>query len=104
MKQPGCIFCNIEKEKILLSNEEGFVIYDKYPESKGHVLIIPEDHVEDYFDLKSEVKKSLAGLLDKAKVYCDENFNPKGYNVIINVGRNAGQVIMHTHIHLIPVY
>ncbi|MBF1097025.1 MAG: HIT family protein, partial [Riemerella sp.] len=31
-------------------------------------------------------------------------FNPDGFNIGINIGKDAGQSIFHTHIHLIPRY
>ena len=104
MKQPDCIFCNIKEDKILLKNELAFMIKDKYPHSKGHVLIIPNNHVENYFDLSKEDQDALTELLNEAKKYCDEKYTPSGYNVSVNAGRSAGQVVMHAHVHLIPRY
>lgn len=104
MKQTDCIFCNIGEDKIILKNKSAFVINDKYPHSKGHVLIIPFDHVENYFDLNKEVQDEMTDLLNETKKYSDQNFNPSGYNISVNVGKSAGQIVMHAHLHLIPRY
>lgn len=104
MKDPNCVFCNIEEDKIILKNDLAFVIYDKYPHSKGHVLIITFRHYENYFDSTKEEQTAIYELLDKAKKYIDEKYNPTGYNININVGRAAGQIVMHAHVHLIPRY
>ena len=104
MKQSDCIFCNIGEDKIILKNNSAFVINDKYPHSKGHVLIIPFNHVENYFDLSKEERDAMTDLLNETKKYSDQNFNPSGYNISVNVGKSAGQIVMHAHIHLIPRY
>ncbi len=41
-------------------------------------------------------------MVDEGKKLLDECFKPHGYNVGINIGADAGQTIMHCHIHLIP--
>jgi diadenosine tetraphosphate (Ap4A) HIT family hydrolase len=104
MKQSDCIFCSIASDKILLKNNSAFVINDKFPHTKGHLLIIPFDHIENYFDLDINVRNDITELLFASKKYCDVNFYPSGYNVVVNAGKIAGQVIMHTHLHLIPRY
>ena len=99
-----CIFCNRSKCKIILSTNYFFVIRDTaYPVTKNHTLIITNWHVSDYFDLNDKElnelniilktqKKELANLDDKIT----------GFNVGVNIGKDAGQSIMHCHIHLIP--
>lgn len=104
MKEKDCVFCNIGSDKIILKNEKAYAIPDKYPHSKGHLLIIPFDHAEDFFELSKEDRDSIIGLLCEAKKFTDEKFKPAAYNVVINNGKSAGQVISHTHIHLIPRY
>ncbi|MEP7145633.1 MAG: HIT family protein [bacterium] len=104
MKDPGCIFCNIPDEEIILKNECAFVINDKFPHSKGHVLIIPFSHEEDFFNLAQAEQKGIIQLLNDTKKYTDHLFNPAAYNVSINNGKEAGQIIMHSHVHLIPRY
>ena len=43
LKYMSCVFCDINKDKIILDNEDWYVIYDEYPVSKGHLLIIPKN-------------------------------------------------------------
>jgi diadenosine tetraphosphate (Ap4A) HIT family hydrolase len=89
---------------MLFRNEMAFVAKDRFPVSKGHLLIIPFRHVERYFDVTPEEKLALLDLLDQAKQYLDVELRPDGYNIGVNVGEAAGQTIMHVHIHLIPRY
>ncbi len=104
MKEPGCIFCNIPDESVILKNESAFVINDKFPHSKGHVLIIPFSHEEDFFNLTQNDQIGIIKLLKETKQFTDNKFTPAAYNISINNGKEAGQVIMHTHVHLIPRY
>jgi diadenosine tetraphosphate (Ap4A) HIT family hydrolase len=97
-----CPFCNITNP--VLENEHTFAIYDKFPVNPGHLLFIPKRHVDSYFDLEDEEKKSVSSLLEEGKKLVDETYQPDGYNIGINVGEAAGQTIFHVHVHLIPRY
>lgn len=97
-----CIFCN--PEKVILENSLALAIYDGYPVSTGHMLIISKRHVSNFFDTTSEERQALNALLNEAKRWLDEKHHPDGYNIGINCGESAGQTIMHLHIHLIPRY
>ncbi|MHA1168066.1 MAG: HIT family protein [Candidatus Hodarchaeales archaeon] len=100
-----CPFCQLEPEKVILENDLSFAIYDSYPVSPGHVLILPKRHFASYFDSTSEERISLFSLLDECKRMIDRDYNsPGGYNIGINCGEVAGQTVMHLHIHLIPRY
>ena len=98
----SCPFCLINEYEI--ENEVAFAIFDKYPVNKGHLLIIPKRHVEQYFDLTSEERQAIDDLLFKGKELLDQQYQPDGYNVGINCGEVAGQTIFHVHVHLIPRY
>ncbi|HMQ70526.1 MAG TPA: HIT family protein [Ignavibacteria bacterium] len=104
MKQSDCIFCNIGQEFIILKNDLAFAIKDKYPHSRGHLLVIPFEHEENYFELCKKTRDAMNDLLIEAKKYCDEKYKPPGYKISVNIGRSAGQVVMHAHLHLIPGY
>ena len=94
----------LDGRKKILENKVGFVVEDIYPVSKGHMLIIPHREYQDYFQSTLEEFTGLNELLIQAKNYVQEKFSPDGFNVGINCGENAGQTVMHMHIHLIPRY
>lgn len=103
--EKDCPFClNNLTTEILLENNFSYAIYDKFPVSKGHVLIIPKKHNSNYFDLSLEEQKECLILLNNAKKIIDKEFKPDGYNIGININKDAGQTIWHAHIHLIPRY
>lgn len=100
----NCIFCNMETERIVTDNEKAFAIYDIFPVSEGHMLIIPKKHFKDYFEVDQQTRDELWKLVDECKRLVDKKFKPDGYNIGINCGDAAGQTVMHLHIHLIPRY
>jgi len=103
--EKDCPFClNNLNSEIILENNFSYAIYDKFPVSKGHILIIPKNHNSNYFDLSLEEQKECLILLNNAKKIIDKEFKPDGYNIGINVNKDAGQTIWHAHIHLIPRY
>lgn len=99
-----CIFCNIEKDRIVIENETAFAIYDGFPVNEGHMLIFPKKHFKDYFEVDQQTRDELWKLVDECKKIVDKKFKPDGYNIGINCGEAAGQTVMHLHIHLIPRY
>ena len=94
----------LEKKERLLENEVGFVIYDGYPVSKGHCLIVPHRVYSDYFESTNDEVIGLQKLVLETKKLLDEKFQPDGFNVGINSGESGGQTVPHVHIHLIPRY
>jgi len=103
-----CIFCNIEqtvdKDRIVYQDSSWIAIYDNYPVSKGHVLLIPKRHCETYFDLNYVELVSLGVTIGVIKFILNNKFNPDGYNIGVNCGEAAGQTVKHCHIHIIPRY
>ena len=98
----NCIFCDIKN--YILENELAYAIFDRYPVNKGHMLFIPKRHVKNFFDITNEERESIFKLIDEGKKLLDEKYSPNGYNIGINCGEEAGQTIMHAHVHLIPRY
>ena len=103
-KQNLCIFCHKINCKVLSISQYFFVIRDTaYPVTKHHTLIITNRHVSDYFELNNEELDDLNQILKKQKkLLSDLDKKISGFNVGINIGKDAGQSIMHCHIHLIP--
>jgi diadenosine tetraphosphate (Ap4A) HIT family hydrolase len=99
-----CPFCSPVPEEIVLRNPLCYARYDRYPVSKGHVLIVPFRHVSNFFELSQDERKAALELVWEANAKLCSDFHPDGYNVGVNVGSAAGQTVMHVHIHLIPRY
>ncbi len=99
-----CIFCEQDEDNIIKENELSFAIFDRYPVNEGHMLIIPKRHFSNFFDATAEEIESVYQLLHECKKLLDEEYQPDGYNIGINVDQAAGQTIMHLHVHLIPRY
>ncbi len=98
-----CLFCKIEKSKIVSENDFFIVVRDNYPVTELHTLIISKRHTASYFELEDSEKISLIKTLDKQKSLLLQNDSTiKGFNIGINDGVEAGQTIIHFHAHLIP--
>ena len=99
-----CPFCQIDKSRIVSENDNAFAIYDGYPVSPGHSLIIPKRHIASFFEASRDEKVSCLDLLTEMQEILIRERHPQGFNIGINVGEAAGQTVMHLHIHLIPRY
>ena len=102
--QEDCIFCNKTNCKVISTNKYFFIIRDTaYPVTKHHTLIITNRHVADFFELTKEEMSELDEILKNQKKELKNLDNEiSGFNVGVNIGKDAGQSIMHCHLHLIP--
>ena len=99
----NCIFCNLDPSRIEDRNEFFVAIKDLYPVTEGHTLIIPSRHVESFFELTRDEEIAMLDMLSSQKEELSQlDTTITGFNVGINDGEDAGQTIMHCHIHLIP--
>ena len=99
-----CIFCKKINCKVLEETKYFFIIRDTaYPVTEHHTLIISNRHVSNFFELDDGENKELAQILKNQKKGL-QNLDKTitGFNVGVNIGKDAGQSIMHCHIHLIP--
>ena len=100
-----CFFCkSIKNKDFELENEYAIARFDDFPVNNGHLEIIPKRHVKDWWNINLEEKIAIFNLLDEAKIIIDKQYNPDGYNIGMNLGEEAGQSVMHLHVHLIPRY
>lgn len=97
-----CPFCELVPEKVWFQNETGVVLWDGFPISKGHSLVVPHQHVTSLFDLEPELQSELWRLVTKTREHLQEKFQPNAFNIGLNDGVAAGQTVMHAHIHVIP--
>lgn len=101
-----CIFCKIIKNEIpsvKIYEDEMFIAFlDIHPVSPGHTLVIPKAHYDRFDDTPEEVAGDLYKLVKRIAPGVMRGSVSDGYNLGLNNGPAAGQVIFHTHVHIIP--
>jgi ATP adenylyltransferase len=102
-REPGCLFCEMNSERIIAQNELALAISDAYPVTPLHTLIIPKRHVSTFFELgQAEINACTFLVKDQKKRIEAEDHSVDGFNIGMNNGVSAGQTINHCHIHLVP--
>lgn len=99
-----CPFCHPNPDQVFLENDLVIGLWDKYPISPGHALLVPRRHVAGWFDAGEAEHLALAAALGIARDQILEHHRPDGFNIGVNSGEAAGQTIFHLHVHLIPRY
>ena len=98
-----CLFCNIvsgKREARIAYKDENFVAFhDINPKASLHLLIIPKKHIESIDHVELKDKELMGEMIMVAQKIAKEQ-HLKGYKLLINVGREGGQVIDHLHLHL----
>jgi len=102
----NCIFCKIIKGEIpcqkIYENGTTFAFLDISPINKGHTLVVPKHHCEDIMSAPEKELQDLIVVTKKLSVLIMEAVSADGINIGINNKPAAGQVVMHTHAHIIP--
>ena len=102
-REKVCLFCDTPKSRVIKSNKLAYAIYDQYPVTKFHCLIIPYRHSVTYFDLYQPELNSINQLIEELqRELKQKDKSIEGFNIGNNSGEVSGQTIFHTHIHLIP--
>jgi ATP adenylyltransferase len=102
-RAPDCIFCGMSEQRILAQNTLAIAVYDRYPVTPLHALVISRRHASSYFDLYEPERRAINLLLDELRVkVLSTDKGVQGFNIGMNSGEAAGQTVMHCHVHLIP--
>ncbi len=102
--EPNCPFCSPDPDVVFYESDLVIGLWDQYPVSPGHALLIPRRHVAGWFDATPEEQLALTNALGAARAEILKTHKPDGYNIGINSGEAAGQTVHHLHVHLIPRY
>ena len=104
MSTESCPFCCPPEDRVFYRTNEVIGLWDAFPVSPGHALLVTCRHVATWFDATPEEQKALLGAVDVARKVIAKTYSPDGYNIGINVGQSAGQTVFHLHVHVIPRY
>ncbi len=99
-----CPFCSPEEELIFYKGERVFGLYDAFPASRGHALVVSRRHTPDWFSATPEERAELMAATEIARQAIAARYQPDGFNIGMDVGAAAGQTIYHLHVHIIPRY
>jgi histidine triad (HIT) family protein len=103
---PNCIFCKIAAGQIpchkLYEDEHVLAFLDLGPLAAGHALLIPKHHARELGDLPDDEAAAVGRVLPRLARAITQATGTEAYNVLVNIGERAGQVVMHVHVHLIP--
>ncbi|TVU51526.1 hypothetical protein EJB05_02961, partial [Eragrostis curvula] len=101
-----CVFCNIVAGDLpafkLYEDDVCLCILDAKPLTAGHSLIIPKSHYPSMQTTPPTVLAAICSKLPFLSTAIMKATQCDAFNVLINNGEKAGQVIFHTHIHIIP--
>ena len=103
-----CIFCKIVKKEIpaeIVYEDENYLAFmDIKPINPGHTLLVPKAHARTFLDFGGLASKNaeLVTVLMKIGNAVKIATKGEGLNVSTNVEQAAGQIIFHTHFHIIP--
>jgi histidine triad (HIT) family protein len=101
-----CIFCKIAEHGIpsdIVHETDTVVAFrDTNPQAPTHILLIPQDHIEDMRAITDDHGGILADVVQAAAHLAQaEGIDETGWRLVANVGPDAGQSVFHLHFHLI---
>lgn len=101
-----CVFCKIIAGKIpsskVYEDKTIFAFLDIAPVNPGHTLIVPKAHYPDFLSTPPELAAQMLTVLQRIAPAVLKATKAPAFNVGINNGRAAGQLVDHVHIHLMP--
>ena len=98
------VFSERDPSTWIASNALAFAIWDGFPVSPGHALVVPKREVATWFEATEAEQRALMALVTVVKARIEQTHAPDGWNLGVNVGAAAGQTVMHLHLHVIPRY
>ncbi|TAK03564.1 HIT family protein [Patescibacteria group bacterium] len=102
----NCVFCKIVTGDIpshkVYEDADTLAFLDIHPVNAGHTLVIPKAHFENFAQTPKETAATLLHLSQRLAPGILKAVGADAFNLSTNNGRAAGQLVFHTHFHLIP--
>jgi superfamily II DNA or RNA helicase/diadenosine tetraphosphate (Ap4A) HIT family hydrolase/HKD family nuclease len=97
-----CPFCNPNPSAIFHEGESVYGLWDAFPVSDGHALLVTRRHVASWFEATPAERLELTEATLAARRAIQRRFPVEHFNIGMNVGGAAGQTVRHLHMHVIP--
>jgi histidine triad (HIT) family protein len=103
---PPCLFCRIISHEtpasIVFEDDRLVAINDINPQAPTHILIVPRQHIATLNDVTADDAGLIGEMIHRAAVIAaDRGVAERGYRVLFNCNREAGQSVYHIHLHLL---
>lgn len=102
----NCLFCKIRDGEIpsskVFENDVVLAFLDLNPVNPGHVLLIPKKHSETLSEASPDDASELMRVVPMLMNSIMKATGASACNIGVNNGKLAGQVVFHTHLHIMP--
>ena len=103
-----CLFCKIIKGEIpsskVYEDDDVVAFLDISQATKGHTLVVPKKHYDNFLTTPKEIMHKVMDVAQRIGQAQIMMLGAKGVNILSNVNKEAGQSIIHFHVHVIPRY
>ncbi|MBI2636869.1 MAG: HIT family protein [Parcubacteria group bacterium] len=101
-----CVFCKIVTGGIpshkVYEDDSVLAFLDRSPVNPGHTLVIPKEHHRDLLDTPPELGAKLMNAIQKIAPAILAGVGADSFNLGVNNGAGAGQIVFHAHLHIMP--
>ena len=101
-----CIFCKIVEGKIpsakVFEDKKVIAFLDIMPANKGHCLVVPKKHSQTLTEMDESDLEACITASKKIASALSLSFGNGSFNIVMNNGKEAGQLVNHAHFHIIP--
>lgn len=101
-----CIFCEIisgeRKAEIVYTDDDLVAFRDINPQAPVHLLVVPRKHIVSVNEIDDGDIETVGRMFVVARRLAErEGIRDRGYRIVVNTNREAGQSIYHLHLHLL---
>ncbi len=102
-----CIFCQIIRKEapasIVYEDEQVVAFLSNRPVNIGHTLVVSRRHYENIYAIPEEEAAYLFKIVKRMAQAVKDATGIEGIRIVQNNGEDAGQVVFHLHVHIIPM-
>src|SRR5947207_2722020 len=105
MQKPGCLFERVvehpddeDADLVVWRPPGAIVMLNKFPYNPGHAMVAPLAHRASLVDLDDSQTADVMRAVKRTMAVLKQAMNPDGFNVGVNIGREAGAGI-RDHVH-----
>lgn len=101
-----CVFCKIIKNELpsekVYEDDKVLAFLDIKPINIGHALVITKNHYPNIYETPDAELCAMTVAAKKISLGVREAVKADGINIAMNNGHPAGQLVFHSHLHVIP--